>query len=67
MDCVFHEKEPERTVFEAFLREYEALIRKHGVFIGGCGCCDSPFMEWFSGHPEDWTPEKHIAHLERVS
>lgn len=29
---------------EAFLNELSELSKKHGMFIGGCGCCDSPFI-----------------------
>jgi hypothetical protein len=28
----------------AFLRDLAELTRKHGIAIGGCGCCDSPFL-----------------------
>lgn len=35
----------------AFLEELSTLTRKHGVMIGGCGCCGSPWLEFgeFSG------------------
>jgi hypothetical protein len=26
----------------AFLADLTELSRKHGIVIGGCGCCDSP-------------------------
>lgn len=31
----------------AFLLELVALSNKHGVAVGGCGCCGSP---WLSTH-----------------
>ncbi len=35
---------------EAFLVELSALSRKHGIEIGGCGCCGSPYLSDIS-HP----------------
>ena len=29
----------------AFLLELRELTRKHGISIGGCGCCGSPFLD----------------------
>lgn len=29
---------------KAFLVELSELSRKHGITIGGCGCCDSPYV-----------------------
>lgn len=31
-------------VCKEFLKELSKLSRKHGVYIGGCGCCGSPFL-----------------------
>ena len=31
-----------------FLTELEILTRKHGIAIGGCGCCGSPWLEELS-------------------
>ena len=28
-----------------FLTDLEVLTRKHGIAIGGCGCCGSPWLE----------------------
>ena len=29
---------------EAFLKELTELTEKHGIVIGGCGCCGSPYL-----------------------
>ena len=29
---------------ERFLAELSALSEKYQIYIGGCGCCDSPFL-----------------------
>lgn len=34
----------------AFVRELMALEAKYGVYVDGCGCCDSPFL---SVRPQD--------------
>lgn len=36
----------ERAV-KAFLKDLTKLSLKHGITIGGCGCCGSP---WLMGH-----------------
>jgi hypothetical protein len=30
---------------EAFVKELTNLSRKHGIYIGGCGCCGSPSLD----------------------
>ena len=30
---------------EQFLIELRELTMKHGIAIGGCGCCSSPWLE----------------------
>ena len=30
---------------ERFLIELTELTRKHGIVIGGCGCCGSPWLD----------------------
>jgi hypothetical protein len=29
---------------EKFIKELTELSRRHGIIIGGCGCCGSPFV-----------------------
>lgn len=29
---------------EKFLKELTSLSEKYGVYIGGCGCCGSPYV-----------------------
>lgn len=56
---------PKKSDYTLFLDEYELLIRKHGIFIGGCGCCNSPFTSYFEPNPgkNDVTPEDYLLHL----
>jgi hypothetical protein len=35
----------------AFLAELKPLMIKHEVFIGGCGCCDSPYLVLMEDSP----------------
>lgn len=30
---------------ESFIAELTELSKKHDLVIGGCGCCDSPWIE----------------------
>ena len=46
---------------QEFFEEYEALCRKHGLHIGACGCCDSP---WLVKVDEQTLPQ-YIEHLKR--
>lgn len=29
---------------DSFLKDLTKLTKKHGIAIGGCGCCESPFL-----------------------
>lgn len=44
---------------DLFLADYDALIRKHNLQVGSCGCCESPWVSEFDGR----TPEQIIKHL----
>ena len=41
------QKEPdiEESAVAAFLADLAALTEKHGIEIGGCGCCGSPWLK----------------------
>lgn len=28
----------------SFLKEYEEICKKYGLYIDACGCCDSPYL-----------------------
>lgn len=43
-----------------FLYEYNKLITKYGIYIDGCGCCDSPFLNDIE---YDDDIRDHIEHL----
>lgn len=52
----------EKMKFVNFLRKYEQLCEEIGVHVGGCGCCDSPFMlETSEGELKN-----HIKHLKEI-
>lgn len=36
------------TKDEDFLEELTKLTKKHKIFIGGCGCCGSPYLVDFN-------------------
>ncbi len=47
-----------------FRAEYAALCRKLHVFIGGCGCCGSPFVDCIDRAPTwDSEIEEHLEHI----
>ena len=29
---------------EAFLADYKTLVARHGMWVGACGCCNSPWL-----------------------
>ena len=49
-----------------FLQDYEVLCRKHGLYLHGCGCCGSPFLNEMNAEYElffnDYT--KHVCYEE---
>lgn len=32
-------------MIEDFLKELSELSKKYKMYIGGCGCCDSPYID----------------------
>ncbi|MCP4741416.1 MAG: hypothetical protein GY871_04195 [Actinomycetales bacterium] len=38
--------EEQEVKVRAFLRELAELCKRHGAFIGGGGCCGSPFLDF---------------------
>jgi len=53
-------KEIKNRIFEEFLKEYEALCKKYGLFVSACGCCDSPWVVVADSEKEI---DEHIEHL----
>lgn len=47
-----------------FLEEYEAVCRKYGVYVGACGCCDSPWL--VDVEDEEWKDDPTKEHLEHL-
>lgn len=48
---------------QAFLAELNKLSKKHQIYIGGCGCCNSPYLldetEDYNGLKSiEWDKEK---------
>lgn len=52
---------------DLFLKELSKLSKKHKVYIGGCGCCNSPYAdddnskEVFQNLEWDYDKERYIA------
>ena len=42
-------------MLDQFLKELTELTKKHGLAIGGCGCCGSPFIFEVKGNKEHAT------------
>jgi len=53
----------ERTI-QKFLEEYEQICKKYGIYIEGCGCCDSPYLVILG---EDSELKKNIEHLKKTA
>ena len=51
---------------EAFLSDYEAVCRKHGLAVHACGCCGSPWVHEIGG-PELPSVEGHIEDLKEYA
>ena len=52
-------KKPTKEEINAFLKDLSEVSRKHGMHIGGCGCCGSPFIKFFDNTDEQrWRPQR---------
>lgn len=47
-----------------FIKELEALSRKHGLYVWGCGCCESPRLEQLTAEKLD--PEAGYVYDEEL-
>jgi hypothetical protein len=62
---LFGDEEVVKAKFTAFMAEYEALCRRHGLLVNSCGCCNSQWVETFTEarwavakeEMEDWCDE----------
>lgn len=45
----------------AFLNDLNELTRQHGIVIGGCGCCGSPYLMSFADSGS-WLPSIDTGH-----
>jgi len=51
--------ENENKRMENFLNELSKLSEKHDMYIGGCGCCGSPYiMDGDMPHPGKYVYEE---------
>lgn len=57
-------EEKARYDVEGFLRQYAALCVKYQIVIGGCGCCDSPFLSRLVDGVEDL--DEKLRHLRKT-
>jgi bacterioferritin-associated ferredoxin len=54
----------QQTKEQEFLRGLAELSRRTGIIIGGCGCCDSPFLEVMT--EEEAHPDAGYALIDEV-
>lgn len=58
--------EDRRQRVEAFLADYERIVRQHGLMLNACNCCDST---WVDEAEPDWDEpgriEREMEHLRR--
>ena len=46
--------------YEEFCKEYKEIVEKYGLYVGACGCCNSPYIKQI----QHWlTVEDIIKHL----
>lgn len=51
---------PNNAKLHQFLEELTALTKKHGYAIGGCGCCQSPWLYDDGDGAEDFSKQHYI-------
>lgn len=56
---------------EAFLKDYQKIVKKHQLAISACGCCQSPWVckiDSLGNFHSDRPPlEDHLEHLKENS
>jgi sugar phosphate isomerase/epimerase len=55
-------KERDQKKVEQYLTRYAALCRKYGLYVGGCGCCGTPFLV---EDPDEDDIQENVDHLLR--
>jgi hypothetical protein len=57
-------KEEQMEDKHLFLQELTELSKKYNIYIGGCGCCDSPYLLDEPGETDGelvWFDDKYVA------
>jgi len=57
------EKEKLRAKKNEFIEKYRELATRYGLYVGACGCCDSPWVTDI-GPSSKLELDDHIKHLQ---